>query len=114
MIDIAICVYLLFTENLAEMKLQQYFGTNKAAGILLYLAIGMELLLTEIWPGKFVLEQRFMDIFDKREKARREGDDEVNDSSLTDGKISTGDYAGMSAVDSEPSQHHTSSKEKRV
>jgi len=98
----------MFMDKEGEKHLNDYFGGNQVAGIMLYGAIGMELFLTEIWPGKFVLEEKFLEIFDKRERVKRgEEDHPDNDSSLSNIKGSTDEYRGVA---DEPSHNSSNSR----
>ena len=62
-IDIFLCVLMLLTETFTNDSIAKYLSGKKIEGFALFLIYVLELWFTEVWTGKFVFENKFLEIF---------------------------------------------------
>ena len=70
MIDIAICLILIISSTINKDTIEQYIKGKTFYGILLYAVYILELFVTEIWTGRFVLQDGFLELFQKAENEK--------------------------------------------
>lgn len=63
LIDIVLCSVLLSTGTVSVGRLVEFTQGSRLKGFALYFVYIIELLLTEVWPGKVALHQSFLTIF---------------------------------------------------
>jgi hypothetical protein len=64
--DITICLYLILSSKLKEQQIQDYMKGDSFVGLLLYVVYIVDLMVTEIWPGRMVLQSAFLKVFIKK------------------------------------------------
>lgn len=105
-VEISICIYLLITSTLSNEQLSHYLEGNSLLGYSLYVIYALSLIITELIPGRFVLEKRFLYIF--------KGDANLNaengDVSLEYGNDGVDVYKSMVGTDSDPSSNSNSTR----
>lgn len=65
-IDILICLYLILSSKFKEQQIQDYMKGDSFVGLLLYVVYIVDLMVTEVWPGRMVLERSFLKVFTKK------------------------------------------------
>lgn len=105
-IEICIGIYLLFTSKLNHDQFSHYLEGKSLLGYSLYVIYALSLIITELIPGRFVLEKRFLYIF-KGEQSDTQVD---ADASLDFSEDSVEGYKKMGDHESETIMHTSVAK----
>jgi hypothetical protein len=93
-IEISICAYLLLFSTFSQTDLYSYLEGKSLLGFSLYLIYALNLVITELIPGRFVLERQFLDIF--------KGEKEVevsHESSIDSHVVGDGHYVSLKGLE---------------
>lgn len=80
-IDISISVYLIMSSTISQQSLSQYLQGKGFMGQLLYVVYILEMLVTEVYPGRLVMSKTFLRIFLGRRKGSAH-ENSANDTTL--------------------------------